>query len=212
MTQMIPQMTQMLQALEDVVDPEIPVVSVLDMGMIGDITIDDDGHVGVEILPTFSGCPALEIIAADVRARLARETGVRAVSVRFSYDPPWTSDRITDAGRAKLTAFGIAPAPHSDDEPTTQGRPTTPASGSPAYPEVPGQTGGQAHIQCRADPRGYPGRRPEKPLPVIAQAGIPCPHCGSTHTVQDNLFGPTPCRALYRCLACRNPFEAFKPI
>ena len=155
--------------VSDVVDPEIPAVSVVDMGMIGDISIDTNGHVMVEILPTFSGCPALEIIAADVRARLEREPGVGAVSVRFVYDPPWTSDRITAAGRAKLTAFGIAPA----------GTHRTPLG---------------------------------RPLPMLAVTGIPCPHCGSAHTVRDNLFGPTPCRALYRCLACRNPFEAFKPV
>lgn len=154
------------QALQDVVDPEIPAVSVLEMGMVHGVEIDADGHVTVEILPTFSGCPALAVIGEHVRERLSREPGVGSVEVRFVHDPPWSTDRITEAGREKLRDFGIAPA-------------------SPS--------------------RG-------RPLAVLATERVACPYCGSTHTVRDNLFGPTPCRSLYRCLACRNPFERFKAL
>src|SRR5579864_2055284 len=98
-------------ALAEVMDPEIPTVSILDMGMVGEIELADAGLVDVEILPTFSGCPALPVIAEHVRGRLAREAGVREVRVRFVFDPIWTSDRITDHGRARLREFGIAPAP-----------------------------------------------------------------------------------------------------
>lgn len=153
-------------ALQDVVDPEIPAVSVLEMGMVHDVASDDAGHVTVAILPTFSGCPALQAIGDAVRARLAREPGVTAVTVRFVYDPPWSTDRISAAGREKLRSFGIAPAPRA---------------------------------------RG-------RSLTVLSAERVSCPFCGSTHTVQDNLFGPTPCRSLYRCLACRNPFERFKAL
>src|ERR1700742_582386 len=102
---------QFRAALADVVDPAIPTVSILDMGMVGRIQLDQAGSVMVEILPTFSGCPALPIIAKDVRERLSREPGVRSVDVRFVLDPIWTSDRISDEGRNRLREFGIAPAP-----------------------------------------------------------------------------------------------------
>ena len=134
--------------------------------MVNRVERDADGRVSVEMLPTFSGYPALDVIAGDVRERLAREPGVAAVEVRFVFDPPWSSDRISEAGRAKLGSFGIAPAPLS---------------------------------------RG-------RPLPVLQGQPVACPYCGSTRTTMDNLFGPTPCRSLYRCLECRNPFERFKAL
>ena len=154
------------RALGDVVDPEIPTVSILDMGMVGDIQLDESGAAMVEILPTFSGCPALPIIAANVRERLAREPGVRSVEVRFVFDPIWTSDRISDEGRNRLREFGIAPAPQ------TRGR----------------------------------------PLRMVQAQNTTCPYCGSTRVTMENLFGPTPCRSIYRCADCRNPFERFKAL
>lgn len=153
-------------ALRDVVDPEIPAVSVVEMGMVHRVEVVDDGSVLVEILPTFSGCPALEVIGQNVRERLEREPGVTHAAVRFVFDPTWTTDRITPEGRAKLKGFGIAPAPPS---------------------------------------RG-------RPLAVLQARPVACPLCGSTRTVIDNLFGPTPCRSIYRCLDCRNPFERFKAL
>lgn len=153
-------------ALQEVKDPEIPAVSVLEMGMVNRVAVDSDGHVTVEILPTFSGCPALDVIKQAVRERLAREPGVAAVEVRFVFDPLWSTDRISEEGRAKLQGFGIAPAP--------------PLRG--------------------------------RPLRVLQGQPVACPYCGSTRTTLDNLFGPTPCRSLYRCLDCRNPFERFKAL
>ncbi|MGH2347601.1 MAG: 1,2-phenylacetyl-CoA epoxidase subunit PaaD [Chloroflexota bacterium] len=157
---------QLRLALGEVVDPEIPAVSILDMGMVGEIRLNESGAVLVEILPTFSGCPALPIIAANVRERLAREPGVQSVEVRFVFDPIWTSDRISDEGRNRLREFGIAPAP------LTRGR----------------------------------------PLHMVQAQSIACPFCGSTRATMENLFGPTPCRSIYRCAECRNPFERFKAL
>lgn len=96
-------------ALQEVKDPEIPSVSVVEMGMVHRVTVTDGGEVDVEMVPTFVGCPALEIIRENVRERLLRESGVREVAVRFVFDPLWTSDRITPEGRRKLREFGIAP-------------------------------------------------------------------------------------------------------
>jgi ring-1,2-phenylacetyl-CoA epoxidase subunit PaaD len=153
-------------ALAKVADPEIPAVSVLDMGMIHSLEISGRA-VQVVVLPTFTGCPAVPMIKEDVERAVAAVPGVSSVTVDFSFDPPWTTDRITAQGRAKLEEFGLAP-------PTGEG-----------------------------------------PV-LITDIGLParatCPFCGSTDTRVENAFGPTPCRALYYCSECRNPFEQFKPV
>lgn len=96
------------QALDDVKDPEIPTISVVEMGMIGDVRVESDS-AEVEVMPTFVGCPALEMIQQNIKSRLLLEEGIERVGVRFVFDPPWTSDRITATGREKLKKFGIAP-------------------------------------------------------------------------------------------------------
>ena len=153
-------------ALRDVLDPEIPAVSVVDMGMIE--SVDVDGTTArVKFLPTFTGCPAIDIIEQDIRTAVADVHGIEDVVVSPTFDPPWTTGRITEEGRAKLKEFGLAP-------PTGSG-----------------------------------------PV-LITQIGLPtmavCPFCGSKNTRNENAFGPTPCRALYYCDNCRNPFEQFKPV
>ena len=153
-------------ALAHVPDPEIPAVSVLDMGMVHEVRIENE-RVHVTMLPTFTGCPAIDIIKSDVATAVAAVDGVLDVEVDTTFEPAWTSDRITPEGREKLLGFGLAP--------------------------------------------------PDSTGPVlITEIGLPkaakCPFCGSTDTENDNPFGPTPCRALYYCKACRNPFEQFKPV
>lgn len=152
-------------ALDGVKDPEIPAVSVVEMGMIRDVHVEGTS-VEVTVLPTFTGCPAVPVIKQDVTAALAA-AGFDDVAVDFSFDPPWTSDRITEVGRKKLKEFGLAP-------PTGTG-----------------------------------------PV-LITEIGLPqvalCPFCGSRNTTAENVFGPTPCRAIYYCSDCRNPFEQFKDV
>jgi ring-1,2-phenylacetyl-CoA epoxidase subunit PaaD len=154
------------EALATVPDPEIPAVSVVDMGMIKHVEVEGD-EVCVTVLPTFTGCPAIGVIKQDVGAAVAAVSGVKTVTVETTFDPPWTTDRITDEGRARLKEFGLAP-------PTGKG-----------------------------------------PV-LIANIGLPkraeCPFCGSTDTRNESLFGPTPCRALYYCESCRQPFEQFKEV
>ena len=155
---------QVMAALADVADPEIPVVSIVDLGMVGSVRLEAD-RIGVSLLPTFVGCPALDAIRSAVESRLG-DFG-RALDIRFDYRVPWTSDRITADGRAKLRASGFAP----------------PSPGEAAAPIL-----------------------------VQLLAPVPCPHCGSGRTVLESAFGPTQCRAIYHCAACRQPFEAFKPV
>ena len=153
-------------ALRGVADPEIPAVSVVDMGMIAGIELEG-ANAKVTVLPTFTGCPAIDVITSDVKKAVEAVDGVDAVQVETTFSPPWTSERITEEGRHKLKEFGLAP-------PTGEG------------PVLLGSIG----------------------LPTFAI----CPFCGSKNTVNENPFGPTPCRALYHCNNCQNPFEQFKPI
>jgi ring-1,2-phenylacetyl-CoA epoxidase subunit PaaD len=97
-------------------DPELPVVTIEDLGVLRDVRVEEDGHVVVEITPTYSGCPAMDAIRADVLARL-RGHGFDDAEVRLVLAPAWTTDWITDAGRAALREFGIAP-PHPVDHAT----------------------------------------------------------------------------------------------
>jgi ring-1,2-phenylacetyl-CoA epoxidase subunit PaaD len=96
------------EALQGVPDPEIPAVSVIEMGMIGGVHVDG-GRARVVLLPTFTGCPAIAMIEQDVRRAVIGIDGVAAVDVETSFDPPWTSDRISAVGREKLRDFGLAP-------------------------------------------------------------------------------------------------------
>lgn len=95
-------------ALQDVYDPEIPTLSVIDLGMVDHVT-HTAGDVTVALTPTFLGCPALSFIRRDVEHRVSQVEGVERVHVAFVHDPPWTTDRLTDKGRQRLRDFGIAP-------------------------------------------------------------------------------------------------------
>jgi ring-1,2-phenylacetyl-CoA epoxidase subunit PaaD len=92
----------------EVPDPEIPVVTIEDLGILRDVTEDDRGWVHVQVTPTYSGCPAMDVIADDVVDRLTH-AGYQHVDVEFVLSPAWTTDDISEDGRAKLAAYGIAP-------------------------------------------------------------------------------------------------------
>ena len=99
-----------LDVLATVKDPEIDTVSIIDLGMVENITIDNE-TVNVEILPTFVGCPALELIRNNIVKAVNELDGVEETTVNFINSPPWTSDRITEKGMHGLKEFGIAPPP-----------------------------------------------------------------------------------------------------
>ena len=100
------------QALTEVKDPEIPVVSLVEMGIIRQVELIKD-KVIVTMTPTFSGCPALEVMKTNIERKL-RDEGIASVEVKQVLDPPWSSDWITDDARQKLKAFGLAPPPKHD--------------------------------------------------------------------------------------------------
>jgi ring-1,2-phenylacetyl-CoA epoxidase subunit PaaD len=96
------------QAAASVLDPEVPVLTIDDLGILRDVAVDDEGRVEVAITPTYSGCPAMDAIRADVEAAL-HSGGFRDVSVRMVLSPAWTTDWMSEDGRRKLREFGIAP-------------------------------------------------------------------------------------------------------
>jgi ring-1,2-phenylacetyl-CoA epoxidase subunit PaaD len=141
--------------LAEVKDPEIPACSITDLGIVERVAVREDA-IEVDLVPTFAGCPALDVIRSDVERAVAEIAGGKTVAVRFVMSPPWTTDRIAPEARAAMGTLGIAG-------------------------------------------------------PVMVTIGrVACPYCGSADTELSSSFGPTPCRSIRYCNACRNPFEGFK--
>ena len=149
------------RVLGSVLDPEVPALSVVDLGIVREVSEGDDGTLVVVLTPTYSGCPATEAIEADIRAALERED-LGPVRVSYRLAPAWTTDWISAEGRRKLADYGIAP--------------------------------------------------PGSPVVHVIARNVACPRCKSARTERLSAFGSTACKSLYRCLACREPFEFFKPI
>ena len=101
-------------ALQGVKDPEIPLVSLVELGVISEVSVGDD-CVSVKMLPTFAGCPALDVMREQIGRALC-EAGFSEVEVDIVFDPPWSTDRITTEGLAKLKAFGLALPRHCGEE------------------------------------------------------------------------------------------------
>jgi ring-1,2-phenylacetyl-CoA epoxidase subunit PaaD len=154
--------------LEPLTDPEIPVITLRELGILRDIREDADG-LEVIITPTYSGCPAMDQIEDDVHAAL-KAAGIEG-KVVTQLSPAWTTDWMTEPAKAKLRAYGIAP-PHTVK-----------------------QEQQVVHVMRRVPPN----------------ESVECAHCGSRNTTLISQFGSTACKALYKCLDCREPFDYFKP-
>lgn len=150
---------RVMAVLAQVPDPEIPAVSVVDLGIVRGVESDPPAVI---ITPTYSGCPATLVIEQSIRAALA-EAGLSHLNVVTTLAPPWTTDWISEAGRDKLRAFGISPPPRG---------------------------AGAASLRNRS--------------------AAECPRCGSHNSEEVSRFGSTPCKALWRCRACHEPFDRFK--
>ncbi len=153
------------EALAEIPDPEIPVISLVDLGVVRDVEIDGD-EVRLAFTPTFMGCPALEVMKRQLEEAIAGLGAEPHVDVVL--DDSWSTDRITPEGREKLRAAGFAPP-------------------------APRSAGATTLVQLNSK-------------------AFRCPYCGSTETHLENIFGPTPCRSVRYCDACRQPFEQFKTI
>ena len=121
------------RAAAAVPDPELPMVTIEDLGILRDVTVSPGGRVAITITPTYSGCPAMEAIAADVREAVETR-GATAVEVRTELAPAWTTDWITEEGRRKLAAAGIAPPEPVGDRGRTHSGPVQVAI-SPGCPQ-----------------------------------------------------------------------------
>jgi ring-1,2-phenylacetyl-CoA epoxidase subunit PaaD len=159
--------------LAEVPDPEIPVLSVVDLGIVRAVDLDGDTCT-VTITPTYSGCPAMEVIADAVKAALHGH-GIANVRLVNQLSPAWTTDSMSEAGKEKLKGYGIAP-------PAQQ------------VIDISALTSGVKRVQRALAP----------------QLQVACPRCGSGNTAVTSQFGSTPCKALYKCLDCREPFDYFK--
>jgi len=153
-----------------VLDPEVPALSICDLGLVREVH-DTGDCMEVVLTPTYSGCPATEVIEQGAREALA-QAGLGPLRMSLRRAPAWTTDWISAEGKRKLREYGIAPP-------------------------GPVLAGAEQAIQFHS----------RKPVPAIE-----CPRCASLHTERLSAFGSTACKALYRCLACREPFEHFKPI
>ena len=109
----LPSREDVLAILDGVMDPEVPVLSVRDLGIVRDVSVDAEGAVTVTVTPTYSGCPAIRVIEDDIVSAI-RATGITDVRVRTTYAPAWTTDWIAPAAKAKLKAYGIAPPGRTD--------------------------------------------------------------------------------------------------
>ena len=152
-------------AVAAVPDPEVPALTIEDLGVLRSIQRNGD-RVTVTITPTYSGCPAMAFIEAQIQGVLDQAGVDGAVETVLS--PAWTTAWMSDVGRAKLTEFGIAPPQRTINS-----------------------DGG---------------------VVVAIRRPIACPHCGATRTEVVSEFGSTACKALYRCLECREPFDYFKEL
>lgn len=113
---------KVMEVLESVKDPEMPTISIVELGMVDTVAVQN-GHIDITLLPTFSGCPALDLIKGNViktvKEAVSAIASVQEVAVTFSFDPPWTTDRISPLGREHLKEVGISPPPakHRDGDP-----------------------------------------------------------------------------------------------
>ena len=160
------------EVLHTVLDPEVPVVSICDLGIVRSVELSAEHGLNVVLTPTYSGCPATELIATETISALAK-AGFDPVNLTTVHAPAWTSDWISAEGRDKLRRYGIAPP-----GPVMQGQ----------------------DIVLRYMPQGRQ-----------SATALDCPRCGSSNTERLSAFGSTACKALWRCLSCREPFEHFKP-
>lgn len=148
---------QVLDILRTIDDPEMP-ISIVDLGIIENVRVAGR-DVAVDVLPTFVGCPALPVIEEEIQRRLRANGDIGKVQVRFLFDPAWTVDRISPAGRERLRQVGLS----------------------------------------------VPGRETET-------TPVQCPFCGSERVTLESSFGPTRCRMIYQCEACKHPFEHLKRV
>ncbi len=156
---------KIMELLSQIPDPDIPVVSIVELGIVRDVNIDDSGNVCVTITPTYSGCPAMSVFKDDISETLLNY-GAKSVEIKIVHSPAWTTDWLSESTRYKMRKHGIAPPETNSTEPVA--------------------------------------------LFSAGKQKIKCPHCSKIDTQLTSQFGSTPCKALWYCNSCCQPFEYFK--
>ncbi|MFF4270504.1 1,2-phenylacetyl-CoA epoxidase subunit PaaD [Streptomyces sp. NPDC001536] len=174
MVTVTPLEAELLEVAGSVPDPELPVLTLRELGVVRAVHVHGEDTAEVELTPTYTGCPAIEAMSVDIE-RVLHAHGVREVTVRTVLSPAWSTDDISAEGRRKLREFGIAP-------------PRTQRSAEPVTVSL-----GPTRTLDATDP-------------------VRCPHCGSADTELLSRFSSTACKALRRCLDCREPFDHFKEL
>ncbi len=151
--------------LNQIPDPDIPVVSIVELGIVRNVENNDAEKWIVTITPSYSGCPAMAVFREDIKTVLL-ESGAKEVELKISYSPAWTTDWLSETTREKMRKHGIAPP----------------------------ETNSSQSVELFAD----------------SKRKITCPHCGKNETHRTSQFGSTPCKALWYCDSCHQPFEYFK--
>lgn len=154
-----------MELLAQIPDPDIPVVSIVELGIVRDVQVDDASKVTVTITPTYSGCPAMSVFKEDIRETLLKN-GAKEVDIKISFTPAWTTDWLSESTRYKMRKHGIAPPETNSSDPVA--------------------------------------------LFSSGKQKIKCPHCSKTDTNLTSQFGSTPCKAIWFCNSCNQPFEYFK--
>jgi ring-1,2-phenylacetyl-CoA epoxidase subunit PaaD len=180
-------------------DPEIPVITIEELGILRDVQAVPFGEanahgqqgylIEITITPTYSGCPAMDQIRDDILHEMDAEH--IPARIKTSLAPAWTTDWMSDAAKAKLRDYGIAPPQHLSHE----------------YSNTSVIQFATKSIAARAI--NTPGKDPFSSQ--TAAQNIICPHCGSDNTTETSHFASTACKALYKCLDCLEPFDYFKP-
>lgn len=180
---MQPTIEQVWSWLEEVPDPEIPVLSVVDLGIVRDMhwqSGNGETELIVTITPTYSGCPATEVISRDICLAL-QNRGIRKLRLETRLSPAWSTDWLSPKSKERLRQFGIAPPARQLITPT--------------------ELGGSQRLASEQSLVAFP---------EMVRESVPCPRCGSGDTEMTSRYGSTPCKALYRCKKCTEPFEYFK--
>jgi ring-1,2-phenylacetyl-CoA epoxidase subunit PaaD len=149
--------------LSQIPDPDIPVISITELGIVRQVIVDDFRKITVVITPSYSGCPAMSVFKEEIKNKLL-ENGATSVDLKIELSPPWTTDWLSDVTKNKLKKYGIAPPEeHSSDV-----------------------------------------------IGLFSNKKVTCPHCNQNETKLTSQFGSTPCKSLWFCSHCQQPFEYFK--
>lgn len=152
------------EILSDIKDPEIPVITIAEMGILRDVQLIDN-KINIIITPTYSGCPAMHMIKTSINKKML-SNGYDNFDILTQYTPAWTTDWMSDETLQKFRDYGIAPPESKSTDNSIEN--------------------------------------------IFISKNVHCPHCGGDNTRKQSDFGSTPCKSLYYCIDCEEPFEHFK--